>query len=303
MPQARANGIDIEYESFGRAGDPLILMIMGLAAQLVFWPESLCKGLADKGFWVVRFDNRDIGKSTHFTDRIAPDFRELFQQVTAGRTPEVPYSLSDMSDDALGLMSALGVERAHIVGGSMGGMIAQLIAINHPERTKSLTSIMSTTGRRDLPQGDPAALAVLSKGPASLTRADLIDNGVIVRHALAGPGFPESEAEIRALVERVVDRAPYDPAGVARQWSAVVAAPPRNLLLKNVRCPALIVHGDSDPLFPPAVAKNAAESIPGAELFMVPGMGHGVPKSLAPVLVKRIGDFVLKAEARAPIAG
>jgi pimeloyl-ACP methyl ester carboxylesterase len=167
MPQARANGIDIEYESFGRDGDPLILMIMGLAAQLVFWPESLCKGLADKGFWVVRFDNRDIGKSTHFTDRIAPDFRELFQQVTAGRTPEVPYSLSDMSDDALGLMSALGVERAHIVGGSMGGMIAQLIAINHPERTKSLTSIMSTTGRRDLPQGDPAALAVLSKGPAS----------------------------------------------------------------------------------------------------------------------------------------
>lgn len=303
MPQARANGIDIEYESFGRAGDPLILMIMGLAAQLVFWPESLCKGLADKGFWVVRFDNRDIGKSTHFTDRIAPDFRELFQQVTAGRTPEVPYSLSDMSDDALGLMSALGVERAHIVGGSMGGMIAQLIAINHPERTKSLTSIMSTTGRRDLPQGDPAALAVLSKGPASLTRADLIDNGVIVRHALAGPGFPESEAEIRALVERVVDRAPYDPAGVARQWSAVFAAPPRNLLLKNVRCPALIVHGDSDPLFPPAVAKDAAESIPGAELFMVPGMGHGVPKSLAPVLVKRIGDFVLKAEARATIAG
>jgi pimeloyl-ACP methyl ester carboxylesterase len=303
LPQARANGIDIEYESFGRAGDPLILMIMGLAAQLVFWPESLCKGLADKGFWVVRFDNRDIGKSTHFTDRIAPDFRELFQQVTAGRTPEVPYSLSDMSDDALGLMSALGVERAHIVGGSMGGMIAQLIAINHPERTKSLTSIMSTTGRRDLPQGDPAALAVLSKGPASLTRADLIDNGVIVRHALAGPGFPESEAEIRALVERVVDRAPYDPAGVARQWSAVFAAPPRNLLLKNVRCPALIVHGDSDPLFPPAVAKDAAESIPGAELFMVPGMGHGVPKSLAPVLVKRIGDFVLKAEARATIAG
>ncbi len=303
MPQARANGIDIEYESFGRDGDPLILMIMGLAAQLVFWPESLCKGLADKGFCVVRFDNRDIGKSTHFTDRIAPDFRELFQQVTAGRTPEVPYSLSDMSDDALGLMSALPVERAHIVGGSMGGMIAQLIAINHPERTKSLTSIMSTTGRRDLPQGDPAALAVLSKGPASLTRADLIDNGVIVRHALAGPGFPESEAEIRALVERVVDRAPYDPAGVARQWSAVVAAPPRNLLLKNVRCPALIVHGDSDPLFPPAVAKDAAESIPGAELFMVPGMGHGVPKSLAPVLVKRIGDFVLKAEARATIAG
>jgi len=184
----------------------------------------------------------------------------------------------------------------------MGGMIAQLIAINHPERTKSLTSIMSTTGRRDLPPGDPIALAVLSKGPASVSRADLIENGINVRHILAGPGFQESEAEIRALIERVVDRAPYDPAGVARQWAAVVVAPPRNMLLENVHCPALIVHGDSDPLFPVAVGEDAARSIPGAELFIVPGMGHGVPRSLAPVLVKRIGDFVLKAE-RAAIAG
>jgi pimeloyl-ACP methyl ester carboxylesterase len=302
MPQLRANGIDIEYESFGRDNDPLILLIMGLAAQLIFWPESFCEGLAAKGFRVVRFDNRDIGKSTHFTDRAPPDFRELFQEVTAGRTPETPYALTDMASDALGVMSALGVERAHIVGGSMGGMIAQLIAINHPERMKSLTSIMSTTGRRDLPAGDPAALAVLAKGPASLSREDLIENGITVRHTLAGPGFPESEAEIRALVERVVDRAPYDPAGVTRQWAAVVVAPPRNVLLAKVRCPALIVHGDSDPLFPVAVGKDAAQSIPGAELFIVPGMGHAVPQSLAPVLVERIGDLVLKAEGT-PIGG
>jgi pimeloyl-ACP methyl ester carboxylesterase len=302
MPQLRANGIDIEYESFGRERDPLILLIMGLAAKLVFWPQSFCEGLAAKGFRVVRFDNRDIGKSTHFTHLAPPGFRQLFEEVTVGRTPEAPYGLTDIANDALGVMSALGVERAHIVGGSMGGMIAQLIAINHPERTKSLTSIMSTTGRRDLPPGDPAALAELSKGPASLSRADLIENGINVRHTLAGPGFPESEAEIRALVERVADRAPYDPDGVARQWAAVVVAAPRSLLLKNVRCPALIVHGDSDPLFPVAVGKDAAESIPGAELFIVPGMGHGVPRSLAPVLVERIGDFVLKAE-RMVIAG
>lgn len=303
MPQIRANGIDIEYENFGRDSDPLILIIMGLAAQLILWPELLCEGLAAKGFRVVRFDNRDIGKSTHLAGLPAPDFGELFEEVTAGRTPKVPYTLSDMANDALGLMSALGVERAHVFGGSMGGMIAQLIAINHPDRTKSLTSIMSTTGRRDLPQGDPAALAALAKGPASASREDLIKNGVDVRHALAGSGFPSSEAEIRALVERVVDRAPYDPAGVARQRVAVVAAPPRNALLGTVRCPALVLHGDSDPLFPIAAAKDAAESIPGAELVIVPGMGHGVPESLVPVLLKRIGDFVMKAEGRPAIGG
>jgi pimeloyl-ACP methyl ester carboxylesterase len=200
-------------------------------------------------------------------------------------------------------MDALGVDGAHVVGGSMGGMIGQVLAIEHPDRTKSLTSIMSTTGRRDLPPGDPAALAVLARGPRSSSREDLIENGILVRHALAGPGFPESETEIRALVERVVDRAPYDPAGVARQWAAVVVAPPRNALLKAVRCPALVLHGDSDPLFPVAAAKDTAESIAGAELVVVRGMGHGVPASLAPVFVKHIADFVLKAEARAPTAG
>ena len=132
MPQVRANGIDIEYENFGREGDPLILLIMGFAAQLLFWPESLCEGLAAKGFRVVRFDNRDIGRSTHLTDLGMPDIRALWEKASSGRQPEVPYSLSDMADDAIGLMDALGVERAHIVGASMGGMIAQLVAINHP---------------------------------------------------------------------------------------------------------------------------------------------------------------------------
>jgi pimeloyl-ACP methyl ester carboxylesterase len=300
MPQVRANAIDIEYESFGRVGDPLILLIMGFAAQLLFWPESLCEGLAAKGFRVVRFDNRDIGKSTHLTDRAAPDMRELLTEAASGRQPQVPYSLSDMADDAVGLMGALGVGRAHIVGASMGGMIAQLVAINHPDRTKSLVSIMSTTGRRDLPPGDPDALAVLARPPRSSGREDLIEYGIIVRHALASPGFPQSEADVRAFVERVVDRAPYDPNGIARQWAAVIAAPPRNELLKTVRRPALVLHGDSDPLFPVATAKDTAESIRGAELVVVPGMGHGFPESLVPICLKHIGDFVLKAEGPAP---
>ncbi len=299
MPQVRANGVDIEYESFGREGDPLILLIMGLAAQLLFWPESLCEGLAAKGFRVVRFDNRDIGKSTHLTDRAAPDMRELWDNVVSGRQPEVPYSLCDMADDAVGLMDALGVERAHIVGASMGGMIAQLVAIYYPDRTKSLVSIMSTTGRRDLPPGDPDALAVLARPPRSSSREDLIETGILVRHALASPGFPQSEADIRAFVERVADRAPYDPDGIARQWAAVIAAPPRNELLKTVRCPALVFHGDSDPLFPVATAKDTAENIRGAELVVVPGMGHGFPESLVPICLKHVGDFVLKVEGRA----
>jgi pimeloyl-ACP methyl ester carboxylesterase len=301
MPQARANGIDIEYESFGRDSDPLILVIMGLAAQLVFWPKSLCEGLAAKGFRVVRFDNRDIGKSTHLSGMAAPEPRALLAEVASGKEPDVPYALDDMADDAIGLMDALGVGRAHVVGASMGGMIAQLMAINHPARTKSLTSIMSTTGRRDLPPGDPNALAVLAKGPKTFSRDDLIENGVLVRHALAGPGFPETESEIRALVERVVDRAPYDPVGVGRQWAAVVTAQPRNVLLKAVHCPALVLHGDRDPLFPVAAAKDTAESIADAELVVVQGMGHGIPDSLVPVCLKHIGDFLSRVERRAPI--
>ena len=299
MPRVRANGIDIEYESFGREGDPLVLLIMGFAAQLIFWPESLCKGLAAEGFRVVRFDNRDIGKSTHLTDCAPPDLAKLWEEVSSGGQPRVPYSLSDMADDAVGLLDALGAARAHIVGASMGGMIAQLVAINHSDRTKSLTSIMSTTGRRDLPAGDPAALALLAKPPKSLSREDLIENGVLVRRALAGPGFRESEADIRAFLERVVDRAPYDPNGSARQMAAIMTAPPRNELLKSVRCPALVLHGESDPLLPVAGAKDTAASIPGAELIVVPGMGHGFPQSLAPVLLKHIGAFVARAEGRA----
>ena len=157
---------------------------------------------------------------------------------------------------------------------------------------------MSTTGRPGLPPGDADTLAVITRPPKSSSREDLIDNGILVRHVLASPGFPQSEADIRAFVERVVDRAPYDPGGIARQLAAIVAAPARNELLRAVRCPALVLHGDSDRLLPVAAAKDTAESIPGAELIVVPGMGHGFPESLVPILLKDIGDFILKVERR-----
>jgi pimeloyl-ACP methyl ester carboxylesterase len=299
MPQVRANGIDIEYESFGRASDPLILLIMGFAAQLIFWPDPLCEGLAAKGFRVVRFDNRDIGKSTHFAGQSAPDPRALLAEVAAGRRPDVPYTLDDMADDALGLMDALGTKRAHVVGASMGGMIAQLVAINHPDRAKSLISIMSTTGRRDLPAGNPQTLSVLFRPPSSDSRDDLIEASLLVQRALSSPGFPVSEAEMNARAERRTDRAPFDLAGLARQSAALIVAPPRNALLRQVRCPALVLHGADDPVIPAAAARDTAESIPGAKLVIVPGMGHDLPAALVPVCLKHIGDFVAKVEARA----
>jgi pimeloyl-ACP methyl ester carboxylesterase len=299
MPQIRANGIDLEYESFGRDSDPLILLIMGFGAQLTFWPEALCHGLAARGFRVVRFDNRDVGKSTHLAGETAPDPRALFAEVMAGRRPQVPYTLDDMADDVVGLMDALRVNRAHIVGASMGGMIAQLVAINHPDRTKSLISIMSTTGRRDLPSGNPETLSVLFRPPGSTSREDLIEASVLVQKALAGSGFPASEAEMRARAELRTDYAPFDLAGIARQSAALIVAPPRDKLLKRLRCPALVMHGADDPVIPAAAAKDTAESIPGAELIIVPGMGHDFPPALAPVFLKHIADFVAKVEARA----
>jgi pimeloyl-ACP methyl ester carboxylesterase len=297
MPHVRANGIDIEYESFGRERDPLILLIMGFAAHLLFWPETLCEGLAAKGFRVVRFDNRDIGKSTHLAGQPAPDPRALFAEVMAGRRPDVPYTLDDMADDAVGLLDALGVERAHIVGASMGGMIAQLVAINHAERAKSLISIMSTTGRRDLPSGNPETLSALFRPPNSDSRDDLIKASILVQKALASPGFPSSEAEMRERAERRTDRAPFDLGGLARQSAALIVAPPRNALLQNVRCPTLVLHGADDPVIPAAAAKDTAESIPGAQLVVVPGMSHDFPAGLVPIYLKHIGDFVAKVEA------
>ncbi len=301
MPHVRANEIDIEYESFGRDSDPLILLIMGFGAQLIFWPNPLCEGLAAKRFRVVRFDNRDIGKSTHLAGQTAPDPRALFAEVMAGRHPHVPYTLDDMADDAVGLMDALGVKRAHIVGASMGGMIAQLVAINHPDRTKSLVSIMSTTGRRDLPSGNPETLSVLFRPPNSASRDDLIDASVLVQKALSGSGFPASEAELRARAAFRTDYAPFDMDGVARQSAALIVAEPRNERLKKLRCPALVLHGADDPVIPAAAAKDTAQSIPGAELVIIPGMGHDFPSALVPIYLKHIGDFVAKVEAETKV--
>jgi pimeloyl-ACP methyl ester carboxylesterase len=194
--------------------------------------------VAAKGFRVVRFDNRDIGKSTHLAGQPAPDPRALFAEVMAGRHPHVPYSLDDMANDTVGLMDALGADRAHVVGASMGGMIAQLVAINHPSRTKSLVSIMSTTGRRDLPSGNPETLSVLFRPPNSTSRDDLIEASILVQKALSGSGFPLSQAQIPARAAPRTDYATFDMAGIARQSAALIVARLTPLVLKELRCPA-----------------------------------------------------------------
>lgn len=296
MPQAKANGITIEYESFGRESDPAILLIMGFAAQMILWPTKMCEDLAAGGFRVIRFDNRDIGKSTHLSQLGAANPMEAMMKRMSGQPVTAPYALDDMAQDAASLLDALGIKRAHIVGASMGGMIAQLVAAKHPGHTLSLTSIMSTTGRADLPPGKPEAMAALSTPPASGSREDRIAAGMRVATALASPGFPTSEADMRRDVEAAVDRVPFDPDGVARQLLAIVAAPARNDLLKTVKAPTQVIHGADDPILTIEGGKDTADSIPGAKLHVIPGMAHDFAAGLVPIYVKLIGDFAQSVE-------
>jgi len=299
MPQVRANGIDIEYETFGRRSDPALLLIMGFSAQLTMWPAALCEGLAARGFYVIRFDNRDIGKSTHLAHLGVPNAQEAMMKAMSGQKVDAPYQLEDMAKDSVGLLDALGIKRAHIVGASMGGFIAQIIAAKHPGHTKSVVSIMSSTARRDLPPAKPEAMAAITTPPANDSREARIEAGMKVWNVIGSPGFPDPEPVLRKRVEELVDRTPYDPAGIARQLVAIVAAQPRNEILKSVRAPALVIHGADDPLVPVDGGRDTAASIPGCELIIVPGMAHDFTDALVPVYLEHIGNFVSGVERKA----
>jgi pimeloyl-ACP methyl ester carboxylesterase len=296
MPQAHANGIDIEYESFGRRSDPAVILIMGYAAQMTMWPVALCQGLAPLGFRVIRFDNRDAGLSTHLSQLGAPNVAEAFMRAAMGQKVQAPYTLDDMAADTVGLMDALGIGSAHIIGASMGGMIAQIVAAKYPNRTRSLVSIMSTTGRRDLPQGRPDVMAVLTMPPASTSREHRMAQGRRIWTAIGSPGFPPTDAELTAVVEREVDRAPYDGEAPARQLVAILASEPRNEMLRAVRAPTLVIHGADDPLIPMEGGKDTAASIASSELVIVPGMAHDFTDALVPIYLQYIGDFLTRVE-------
>ncbi|MDH2429043.1 alpha/beta hydrolase [Sphaerisporangium sp. TRM90804] len=290
MNRAKANGIEIAYDSFGSPGDRPLLLIMGLGSQLIQWDEGLCRMLAERGHHVVRFDNRDAGLSTHLHALGVPDLAA----VSAGDMSTVPYLLDDMADDTAGLMDALGWDGAHLLGASMGGMIAQAFAIRHPARTRSLTSVMSTPSTRATPP-TPAALGVLASRPVS-DRESAVRRSVEAWRIIGSPGYPAGEEAVAALAGAGFDRS-YDPAGFARQYAAIVASGDRTAALTGLTVPALVIHGEADPLVPLAGGVATADAIPGAKLLTFPGMGHDLPRPLWPEIVDAVTELTERADA------
>ena len=296
MPQIEANGLTLEYEEFGHSAAPPILLVMGLGAQLTLWPVELVEALVAHGFRVIRYDNRDIGLSHKFDGAKAPGMVRHMLMRRFGLNSRVPYTLADMANDGVGLLDALGIDRAHIVGASMGGMIAQHIAFSHPEKVLSLTSIMSTTGNPRLPAAQKEALAVLTKRPASMEEGVLVDHGVKIGRTIGSPGYPSDESRLRANVTRDVRRSLY-PAGMPRQLAAIVADGCRRKRLAGVIAPTLVIHGEGDPLVPVEGGRDTAAHIRGAKLKTIPGMGHDLPLAL----VDEIADAIAAhAHAAAP---
>jgi pimeloyl-ACP methyl ester carboxylesterase len=269
----------------------LTLLIMGVAAQSIAWPDTFCQALVDCGLQVVRFDNRDVGLSTHLADAPPPDL----PGVLAGDLSSVSYTLSDMAADTVGLLDVLGFAMAHLVGASMGGAIAQTVAIEHPGRVRSLTSMMSTTGNMSVGQPSPDVLRQVFSGPPAVTREEVIQQMVRAFRVVGSLGYPNDEKEVAARVGRSYDRC-YDPIGVARQAIATVASGDRTKLLRHLDVPTLVIHGLADGMCDVSGGRATAEAIPGAELVLIEGMGRDLPPGLRPQLAQRIAEFVWRAE-------
>jgi pimeloyl-ACP methyl ester carboxylesterase len=289
--------IELEYRVDtpvdGPADSPAVLLIMGLGVPYTRWPEALVAGLTARGFRVVRFDNRDSGSSTHLNDAPVPNLAAAL----AGGPLEAPYRLDDMAADGLALLDHLGIARAHIVGASMGGAIAQLTAAGWPERVRSLVSIMSSSGNPALPPPTPAAAAALfAPLPRERDEASIIADGIRRYRAVASPAYPVDEAWLTTLLQEEFRRA-FNPRGVARQMAAIFADGDRRARLATIQAPTLVLHGAEDPLILPACGADVAAHIPGAVFTTIPGMGHDFPPALAPLLATRLADFMAAAES------
>ena len=277
MPYANANGLRLYYETHGPDDAEPILLIMGLGAQMSRWSPDFIEKLVEAGHRVIAFDNRDVGLSEKLDAAGAPNIHEVALALRDGRKPDVAYTLDEMAADAAELLKAIGVERAHIVGASMGGMIAQLVAADHPERTLSLTSIMSSTGNPDLPRATPEALARLNT-PAPDPTKDLeafLDSAVEGAKVMASKYPPDAE-QVRAQALSDYKRC-YYPVGFQRQYAGILASPDRRPKLRTITAPTVVIHGEDDPLVPLAGGRDTAENIPGAQLIVVPGVGHEMP--------------------------
>ena len=288
MPVANVNGVKITYESTGDPAAPALLLIMGLGMQLTGWPDDFVDALVEQGFHVIRFDNRDIGLSDKFDHAGTPSLPLAFLKTLVRWPLKSAYTLDDMALDAIGVLDALGVATAHVVGASMGGMIAQVLAARHPQRVLTLTLIMSTSGRRGLPGPTREARAVLFSRPAKPADFDrLVAHGVNVFRVIGSPAYPTSDKVLRARVGAQIKRN-VCPGGVVRQMVAIAASGDRSALLGAIRAPTLVIHGAADPLLPLACGQDLARKVPGARLEVIEGMGHDLP----PQLTERLAGLI-----------
>ncbi len=282
--------LHIEYESLGNPAHPAIVLIMGLGMQLMAWPDTFCQALVARGYRVIRFDNRDCGLSGRAPGKKRANLLLAMAASALGLPVRTPYTLEDMAGDAVGLMDRLGIGRAHIVGASMGGMIAQVLAAKFPQRVLSLTSIMSSSGNRKVSKPTKPARKVLLSRPADPKNPDsVIEHLVEMFGVIGSPGYPSSREELRSRIGHSVRRA-YEPAGTARQLLAIIASGDRRQLLRTISAPTLVLHGADDPLVPLAAGRDTAQNIPGAKLQVIEGMGHDFPEALMPRLAQAIAE-------------
>ncbi|MGD8833022.1 MAG: alpha/beta fold hydrolase [Pseudomonadales bacterium] len=278
MASIRANGITLEYDTFGSPTGRPLLLVMGLGAQMIHWRDEFCGQLAEKDHFVIRFDNRDSGLSEKFGHLGIPDMGQMAARLLAGEPAEAPYTLDDMASDAFGLLDALGVEAAHICGASMGGMIVQAMALAAPERVRSLTSIMSSTGNPALPPSTDEAMAAMLS-PAATSREEAIERSLRVSQVIGSPGYPVPEDVARARAAESYDRSFY-PEGVARQMAAIAAHGNRRPALETLEVPALVIHGADDPLVRVEGGHDTHQALRGSTLRIFEGMGHDLPEAL-----------------------
>jgi len=272
VPTAHANGIDIEYATEGDPADPPMLLVMGLGGQLTAWPQGFVDGLRDRGFYVIRFDNRDCGLSTKFEG--LPDLTSLFTRSASSAS----YLVEDMADDAAALLDVLGVARAHVVGVSMGGMITQALVIHHADRFVTACSVMSTSGDRSVGAPTGEAMTALLR-PVATNREEAIAASVEGSRVIGSPAYPTDESVLRERAAAAYDRA-FCPEGTARQLGAILASPDRTAGLREVRLPFLVIHGEADPLVTLGGGQATAAAVPGSKLITIPGMGHDLPEAL-----------------------
>ncbi len=292
-----SNSLSLEYERHGAVRDPAILLIMGLGQQLTGWPVDFVHSLVARGWQVIRFDNRDVGLSSRVTGPATIPLHSFAAQALLHLTTKPPYTLHDMAADAIGLLDGLGIGQAHIVGASMGGMIAQILAAEWPARVSSLTSMMSSSGALRYSLNWTPATQALFTPPRGRDNAAILDHLEHIWHLIGSPSMPEPREQLRARLQSDMHRA-FDPAGVARQLHAVIANGDRRALLRTIQAPTLVIHGDQDPLVPIGAGEDTAAHIPDARFVTVPGMGHDLPGPLRPWLASAISDHCAAAPGR-----